>query len=123
MVGVISSPKEVIEMYDKEGQWNFENAPVNNSTTKSQQQSSAKSPLQERNSDTSASTSESSKPRSIRPLVGTSQLTSPVLGGDKSIGSNRLNMSALSPSGNENIPLPTASTGLLTKAMEYMFGW
>lgn len=119
MVGVISSPKEVIEMYGNSKQEMQSNLDL--SASKSQQLSLAKSPLQERNSTSPTSPSDSGKPRSsIRPLAGTSQFTSPLRTGERSFITE--NTSAVSP-GNENMPLPTASTGIITKAMEYMFGW
>ncbi|ODM97520.1 Nucleoporin NUP53 [Orchesella cincta] len=124
MVGVVSSPKEVIETYEK---------PQRDAQTASgsggpshHQPSTVKSPLQERNADTP----EQTKIR-IRPLAGNSQVgsgfTSPVLSAsvDKATpgSSNETNISVLKENQNENIPLPTASSGMLTKAMEYMFGW
>ncbi|CAL8089015.1 unnamed protein product [Orchesella dallaii] len=124
MVGVVSSPKEVIEMYEKQ-QRDAQTGP-SSSGSSHHQQSTIKSPLQERNTDTS----EPTKIR-IRPLAGTSQVgsgfASPVLGGsgDKATqgSGSETNSSILKENQNENIPLPSASTGMLTKAMEYMFGW
>lgn len=134
MVGVISSPREVIEAYEKLNRTLQGNPGPSSSSGTSQQSSfssstagTSKTPLQERNVDASSNPSEGlNKGRPIRPLAGSSQLTSPVMGG----GGDRLPLSKesavyMSPtsSHNENVPIPTASTGIITKAMEYMFGW
>lgn len=127
MVGVISSPREVIEKYEKPQQSSQSSEIVNKNPTSP----TVKSPLQERNL-SSSTAPEGTKFRTIRPLAGSSQLTSPVMGAADRSSMGMSSFSKDSPSfisspgenqNNENLPLPSASTGMLTKAMEYMFGW
>lgn len=127
MVGVISSPREVIEKYEKPQQSSQSSEIANKNPTSP----TVKSPLQERNL-SSSTAPEGTKFRTIRPLAGSSQLTSPVMGAADRSSMGMSSFSKDSPSfisspgenqNNENLPLPSASTGMLTKAMEYMFGW
>ncbi len=130
MVGVISSPREVIEKYEKPQQTS-QSSEAGPSANQNPSSPNVKSPLQERNL-SSSSAPEGTKFRTIRPLAGSSQLTSPVMGPADRSSMGMSSFSKDSPSfisspgenqNNENLPLPSASTGMLTKAMEYMFGW
>lgn len=123
MVGVISSPREVIEMYEKSPVPRHENS--NPPPTSSNKPPTVKSPLQDRNY-TGMPPPETSQIRGIRSLAGGGHLTSPILGVDRTSGSTTNRDSSTAGKENVqagNVPLPTPSTGIITKAMEYMFGW